>query len=125
MPRKKSKAVFEGNGPTPQDAYVMVTWEEIRRVLSKSTGKAFGEFKENLRGIDQRLASLEQDAQQPRLAMEADVPADKKACERTEGTLLQLKRSMGIVALQKGSKPTREMIPPDLRLSLVQAMMSW
>ena len=77
MLRKKSKAAPEGNGPTPQDVYEMITWEELRRVLSKPMGKAFGEFKEDLRSIDQRLASLEQDARQPRLAMEADGPADK------------------------------------------------
>ena len=40
---------------------------------------------QDLRRVDQRLASLEQDARQPRLAMEADVPADKKTRERTEG----------------------------------------
>ena len=34
--------------------------------------------------MDQRLASLEQNARQPRLAMEADVPADEKTRERTE-----------------------------------------
>ena len=85
MPRKESKVVPEGSGPTPQDAYTTITWEELRRVLSESMGKSFGEFKEDLRCIDQHLASLEQDARQPRLAMEADVPADKKARERTEG----------------------------------------
>ena len=34
---------------------------------------------------DQREASLEQDARQPRLAMEADDPADTQTRERTEG----------------------------------------
>ena len=34
--------------------------------------------------MDQRLASLEQNARQPRLIMEADMPADKKTRERTE-----------------------------------------
>ena len=43
------------------------------------------EFTEITRGTKQRLESLEQDARQPRLAMEADVPADKKTRERTEG----------------------------------------
>ena len=85
MLRKKSKVVPEGNGPTPQDAYVMITREELRRVLPESMGKAFGEFKEALRRIDQRLAGLKQDAREPHLAMEADVPADKKTRERTEG----------------------------------------
>ena len=35
--------------------------------------------------MDQRLASLEHDARQPRLAMEVDRQADTKTCERTEG----------------------------------------
>ena len=48
-------------------------------------GKAFGEFKEDLRSIDQRLASLEQDARQSHLAIEADVPANKTTRERMEG----------------------------------------
>ena len=34
--------------------------------------------------MDKRLARLEQDAPQPRLAMEADGPADRKTRERTE-----------------------------------------
>ena len=53
MLQKKSKAVPESNDPTPQDAYAMITWEELRRVLSESMGsKAFGEFKEDLRKKD-------------------------------------------------------------------------
>ena len=39
-----------------------------------------------MRATEQRSVSLEQDARQPRLAMEADVTADKKTCEHTEGT---------------------------------------
>ena len=38
-----------------------------------------------MRATDQRLASLEQDARQPRLAMEADGPAGEKTRGRTEG----------------------------------------
>ena len=49
-------------------------------------GKALEEFKEDMRRINRRLASLEQDARQPRLAMEADITADNKTHERTEGT---------------------------------------
>ena len=40
---------------------------------------------EEMRVIIKRLASLEQDAWQPCLAMEIDEPTDKKARERTEG----------------------------------------
>ena len=88
MLRKKSKAAPEGNGLISRDAYVMlgrITLEELRRVISESMGKAFGEFMEDLRRINQCLASLEQDARQPCLDMEADVTADKKTRERTEG----------------------------------------
>ena len=85
MLRKKRKAVPEGNRPTPQDTYKMITWEELRRVLSESMGRAFREFKEDMRSIGHLLTSLEKDARQPHLAMEADVPADKKTRGRTEG----------------------------------------
>ena len=81
MLRKKSKVVPEGNGPTRQDAGKMITWEEVRQ---ETCGEAFREYKEDLIRMDQRLASLEQNARQPRLAMEIDVPADEKTCERTE-----------------------------------------
>ena len=95
MPRKESKTVPEGNGPTPQNEFKMITWTELRRVLSESMGKAFGEFKEDFRSIDQHLASLEQDARQPRLAMEVDVPADKKSRERTEGATAAVQAKHG------------------------------
>ena len=39
---------------------------------------------EKTRETRQRLAGLEQDARQPRLAMEADVASDKKTRKRTE-----------------------------------------
>ena len=95
MPRKESKTVPEGNGPIPQDAYVMLggnTLEDFRRVMSEvldevseEHGLKTPEKLKDLRRMDQRLASLEQDAWQPRLAMETDVPADEKTRERTEG----------------------------------------
>ena len=37
--------------------------------------------------LDQLVARLEHDARQPRLAMEADEPADTKTRERTEGAI--------------------------------------
>ena len=80
MPRKESETVPEGNGPTPQDAYK----EESRRVMSEM-GEVLEEITEDLRSMNQRIASLEQDARQPRLAMEADGQADTKTGERTEG----------------------------------------
>ena len=56
-------------------------WDEVR----EKNGLKKPEKLEDLRRMDQRLASLEQNARQPRLAIEADVPADEKTRERTEG----------------------------------------
>ena len=58
-------------------------------------GNTFGEFKKDLRRIDQRLASLEQDARQPRLAVETDVSADKKTCKRTESAATAVRAKHG------------------------------
>ena len=55
----------------------------IEELFDKSDRK-LDELTENLRATDQRVASFEQDARQPRLAMEADVPANIKTRERTE-----------------------------------------
>ena len=54
-------------------------------ITSETWSEAFGEIKEDLRKMDQHLASIEHDARQSRLAMETDVPADEKTRERTEG----------------------------------------
>ena len=51
----------------------------------KSHFDKLNELADEMRGTNQRLASLEHDAWQPRLVMEAAVPADEKSCERTEG----------------------------------------
>ena len=59
-------------------------------LFNKSDRKLDG-LTENLRATDQRVASLEQDARQPRLAMEADVQADKKTRERAEGAAMVVK----------------------------------
>ena len=131
MPRKESEAVPEGNGPTPQDAYVMITWEELRRVLSRTWGGAFEECKEDLRRMDQRLASLEQNARQPRLAMEADVPGDKKTRERTEGAATAVQAEHGDSGSANKIDPDSKVLPASvmtslsLRPSLVQGMMPW
>ena len=76
--------------------------------MSESMGKNFGKIKEDLRRIDQRIASLEQDARQPRLAMEVDVKADKKTRERTEGaaTAVQAKYGDSCSAKRVQADPT-------------------
>ena len=95
MPRKGSMVVPESSGPIPQDAYVMlsvITPEDIRRIMSDAAEKVFNKHfeqkpdnLEEMRATEQLSASLEQDAREQRLAVEADVTADKKTRERTEG----------------------------------------
>ena len=66
----------------------------IEELFDKSDRK-LNELTENLNRTNQRLASLEQDARQPRLAMEADVPADKKTRERMEGAATAVQAKHG------------------------------
>ena len=70
-----------------------ITREEFRRVMSETMGKE--EFKEDTKRVNQRLASLEQDARQPRLAMEADITTDKKTRKRTEGAAAVVQAKCG------------------------------
>ena len=84
-----------GDGPIPQDAYVMlggITLEDLRRVMSEvwdevcqENGLKKPEKSKEMRATEQRSASLEHDSRQPRFAMEADVIEDMKTCEHTEG----------------------------------------
>ena len=96
MPRKESMALPDGSGSIPQNAYVMIrginSLEDLRRRMWEAWDKVregYGlkkpEKNKEMRATDQRLTSLEHDARQPRLAMEADGSADKKTSERTEG----------------------------------------
>ena len=50
---------------------------------------------EEMRGTSQRAASLEHDARQPRLAMEADGPANTKTRRRTEGAATAVQAMRG------------------------------
>ena len=52
--------------------------------------------------MDQRLTGLEQDALQPRLAMETDMPADKKTRQRTEGGAKAVRAMHGETFSAKG-----------------------
>ena len=68
--------------------------------------KHFGQNPENpegMRATEQRSVSLKQDAREPRLAMEADVTTTLRLTSVWRA-LKQIKRRMGIAALQKGSK---------------------
>ena len=91
MPRKRSKAVLEGNGPVPQqeefrsdqptlvDVYRLFEerFDRQQKVM-KSHFDKLDEFEDEMRATKQRLAGLEQDAWQSRLAMKADVPSNTK-----------------------------------------------
>ena len=48
-----------------------------------------------MRRVNPRLVSLEQDARQPRLAMKADIIAEKQTCERTEGAAAAVQAKHG------------------------------
>ena len=121
MPREKTKAVPEGNCSIPIRGGIIL--EQLRRVMSETMGEAFKYIKENLRRMDRRLASLEQDARQSRLAIEADAPTDKTTRERTEGAATAVQAEHGdscsakrALAGPKGS--TRFGVKTNLPLSL-------
>ena len=85
MPRNESEAVPEGNGSVPQQGDFgsgQPTLVDVYRKIEEVWDRKMDEI---TRLLKQHLASLEQDARQPRLAMEADGPADMKTRERTEG----------------------------------------
>ena len=103
MPRKEIKAVPESNGPVPQQKFGsgQPTLEDVYRMMKqvfklwdRKMDKLLRECKEEWRSIDQRLARLEHDARQPRLATEADGPADTKT-ERTESAAKAVQAKYG------------------------------
>ena len=57
--------------------------------------------------LEQHSASLEQDARQPCLTMEADRPADAKTRERTEGAATVVQAMHGIAFLLAELIPAR------------------
>ena len=110
MPRKESVAVPEGNGPIPQNLYVMTEItledfcrtmsEEMDKIVDKHIGQVLGQCEEPFRSTGEKVgrysggdgrgksqcsAGLEQDVRQPRLAIESDVQTDTKTRERMEG----------------------------------------
>ena len=105
MLRKDSEAVSEGNGPVHQEGKngfgqpaLADEYREIRS-LSKQQEKRLDRIK---RLLEQLSECLEHEVRQPRLAMEADGPADTKTRERTEGaaTAVQAIRGDGFSARQ-------------------------
>ena len=84
MLRKESEAVSEGNGPVHQEEEFgfgqpapVDVYRQIKLMMSR--------FEEQVNMLEKRLARLEHDARQPRLAMEAEGQANTKTRERTEG----------------------------------------
>ena len=111
MLRKANEAVSEGNDPVHQEKEYgfgqpapVDDFREIKSLL-KEQEKMLKELRDDLkdsmrRVIEQYAARLEQDARQPRLAMETDGRADTKTRERTEGaaTAVQAMRGDGFSA---------------------------
>ena len=122
--RKASKAVPEGNGPVPQKEELesgQLTMGDVYRLLVERfdrqleivdsrfdrqlkridshfdrLDKKVDEISAEVRKMDQHVTRLEHDAQQPRLAMEADGPADTtKTRERTEGAATAVRAMRG------------------------------
>ena len=91
MLRKASEAVPEGNGPVPQKEELgsgQLTWGDVYRVMKVAFDrwdKKLDEISDEMKKMDQHVASLKHGARQPRLAMEADGLANTKNRERTEG----------------------------------------
>ena len=90
MPRNWNKAVPEGNGPIPhQDEFGShePTMADFYRMIKEPYDESdmkLDKLAEKMRESKQRLAGLKQEAQQPRLAMEADVKSDTKTRKRME-----------------------------------------
>ena len=90
-----------GNGPVRQQEEFgsgQPTLADVNQMVKELFDKSdwrFEKLTEDLRSTDQRLTSLEQDARQPRLAMEANGPADTKTRERKEGTVTAVQAMHG------------------------------
>ena len=93
MSRKQGKAVPEGNGPVPHDqlGFGEPTMEDLYRMFKEYLDRRdknlnrVSELTGILKATNQRLANLQHRAQQPRLAMKADLKSDMKTRKRTEG----------------------------------------
>ena len=117
MFRKESEAVSEGSGPVPQQEVFgpnQPTLEEVCRMIKEVFEEwdrridNMREYTEERRSMNQRLTRLEHDARQPRLAIEADRPANTKTRERTKGAAKAVQAKHGdsctVQRFQEGSK---------------------
>ena len=94
MLREESVAVPEGNDLIPPNTYVLSgiaaedvrrVWREVWKEVWEEDGLEKPDNPKEVRTTDQREAGLEQDARQPRLAMEVNRLANTKTRECTEG----------------------------------------
>ena len=112
MLRKESEAVSEGNDPVHREEEFgfgqPALADEYREIRSLSKQQEIRLDKITTL-LEQLSACLEHEARQPRLAMEADRPANTKTRERTEGaaTAVQAMRVGIAVLLHKGFKMAR------------------
>ena len=125
MLRKASEAVSEDNVPIlQQEEYgsgqptLAGAFRQIKLMMSH--------FEEQTKMLEKRLTRLEHGARQPRLAMEADGPANTKTQERTESAAIavQAMRGDSCTAEQKVQDGPKTLItfgveaePPDLPCS--------
>ena len=91
IPRTKSSAVPEGNVPFPHVDYgsgeptmMAVVYRLLKQGFNK-LNKHLDKLTVKIRATNQHLSGLQLQAQQPRLAAEADVKPGTKTRERTEG----------------------------------------
>ena len=122
MLRKASEAVSEGNVPIPQQeehgSGQPTLADAYRRIKLRAS-----HFEEQTELLEKRLTRLEHGARQPRLAMEADGPANTKTHEGTDGAaiVVQAMRGDSCTAAQKVQDEPKTSItfgaedePPDL-----------
>ena len=105
MLRKASEAVPEGNDPVPQKEELgsgQPTMEDVYRMMKealdrwdKKLNDVSDKMEEQMKKMDQHVTRLEHGARQPRLAMEANGPADTETRERTEGAATAVQAMRG------------------------------
>ena len=124
MPRKQGKAVPGGNDPGLHHVEFgsdQLTLADIHRQFEQRFDKQLNLVKSPFDQQDAKLeglikktketrqcsAGLEQDARQPRLATEADVPTDKKTCKRAvDAVMYQAKHGDSCSAKRVDADPT-------------------
>ena len=94
MLRKTSEAVSAGNVPIPQQEEYGSGQPTLAGAF-RQIKLMMGHFEEQTKMLEKRLKRLEHGARQPRLAMEADWPANTKTQERSEGAAIVVQAMRG------------------------------